>query len=187
MPEFFFKKNPVQTVCFTYLWSLDNNAILTSLKLFRSMCEEAEIRFGLDDLPAEYSMHGNLAAATNLQTAGRTRSFMQAGYNHKTNQVAPPSKKASAPTYVAVNSQVLAANRPGTTPYTIGICSRNTFNHTISGNLSVLTRPLSRQQPPPPTTARPLYTRSSVCWPILVEIHSRTIMSMRMWWPFGRT
>uniref|UniRef100_A0A5S6QDW1 Ras-GAP domain-containing protein n=1 Tax=Trichuris muris TaxID=70415 RepID=A0A5S6QDW1_TRIMR len=61
----------LETVCFVYLWSLDNDAAITALSLFRVMCEEAEIRSCSDELPAEYVHHAELANATNLQTVGR--------------------------------------------------------------------------------------------------------------------
>ncbi|KFD70579.1 hypothetical protein M514_02099 [Trichuris suis] len=61
----------LETVCFVYLWSLDNDAAITALSLFRVMCEEAEIRCSSDELPAEYVHHAELANATNLPTVGR--------------------------------------------------------------------------------------------------------------------
>ncbi|KRX68358.1 Neurofibromin, partial [Trichinella sp. T9] len=61
----------LETVCFVYLWSLDNDTAITALSVFRILCEEAEIRCSGDELPVEYADHAELASATNLQTVGR--------------------------------------------------------------------------------------------------------------------
>lgn len=60
----------LQMVCFIYLWSLDSDAVLAALSLFRCICDEAEIRCALDDMPPDYNVYSELANATNLQTAG---------------------------------------------------------------------------------------------------------------------
>uniref|UniRef100_A0A915KNP1 Neurofibromin n=1 Tax=Romanomermis culicivorax TaxID=13658 RepID=A0A915KNP1_ROMCU len=61
----------LETTCFLYLWSLDSDAVLTAMSMFRLLSEEIEIRCGVDDLPADYYVFAELASATNLQSAGR--------------------------------------------------------------------------------------------------------------------
>lgn len=61
----------LETVCFMYLWSLDSDAVLTAMSLFRLLCEEAELRCSADEMPPEYFVYAELASAHNLQSVGK--------------------------------------------------------------------------------------------------------------------
>lgn len=59
-----------------YLWSLDSDAVLTAVSLFRLFCDEAEIRSSGDELPPEYYVHYEIAMAGNIQAMGG-RTYLQ--------------------------------------------------------------------------------------------------------------
>ena len=59
-----------------YLWSIDIEAVLTSMSCFRLLCEEADIRRGSDDIPLtqilpNYNIYAELAANSRVLTTGR--------------------------------------------------------------------------------------------------------------------
>lgn len=64
-----------QVVFFMYLWSIEIDAVLTSMSCFRLLCEEADIRCGADELAVtqllpNYSVYAELAAASTVLTTG---------------------------------------------------------------------------------------------------------------------
>ncbi|XP_074600003.1 neurofibromin 1 isoform X2 [Brevipalpus obovatus] len=66
----------LEVVFFIYLWSIDIEAVLTSMSCFCSLCEEADIRCGQDDLTAtyltpNYNVYQELAQASHILTTGR--------------------------------------------------------------------------------------------------------------------
>ncbi|CAL1527010.1 unnamed protein product, partial [Lymnaea stagnalis] len=66
----------LEVVFFMYLWSIEIDAVLTSMSCFRLLCEEADIRCGADELAVtqllpNYSVYAELAAASTVLTTGR--------------------------------------------------------------------------------------------------------------------
>lgn len=58
-----------------YLWSIEIDAVLTSMSCFRLLCEEADIRCGTDEMAVtqllpNYSVYAELAAASTVLTTG---------------------------------------------------------------------------------------------------------------------
>ncbi|XP_002734096.2 neurofibromin-like, partial [Saccoglossus kowalevskii] len=69
-------QNKLEVVFFNYLWSYDMEAVLTAMSCFGLLCEEAEIRCGVDDLSTyqvvpNYTIYKEIAAASNMVTTGR--------------------------------------------------------------------------------------------------------------------
>lgn len=65
----------LQIVFFVYLWSIDIDAVLTSMSCFRLLCEEADIRCGADEMAVtqllpNYSVYAELAQASTVLTTG---------------------------------------------------------------------------------------------------------------------
>ncbi|VDP04015.1 unnamed protein product [Soboliphyme baturini] len=61
----------LETICFLYLWSLDNSAAVTALSMFRLICKEMEICYSPEELPQKYMAFSCLADSNDLQTIGR--------------------------------------------------------------------------------------------------------------------
>ncbi|KAK7488237.1 hypothetical protein BaRGS_00020544 [Batillaria attramentaria] len=66
----------LEVVFFMYLWSIDMDAVLTSMSCFRLLCEEAEIRCGADEMAVTQllpnsAVYEELAAASTVLTTGR--------------------------------------------------------------------------------------------------------------------
>lgn len=64
-----------KVVFFMYLWSIEIDAVLTSMSCFRLLCEEADIRCGTDEMAVtqllpNYSVYAELAAASTVLTTG---------------------------------------------------------------------------------------------------------------------
>jgi len=58
-----------------YLWSIDIEAVLTAMSCFHLLCEEADIRCGVDELAVtqllpNYNVYAELAAASTVLTTG---------------------------------------------------------------------------------------------------------------------
>ena len=58
-----------------YLWSIDIEAVLTAMSCFHLLCEEADIRCGVDELAVtqllpNYNVYAELAAASTALTTG---------------------------------------------------------------------------------------------------------------------
>ena len=65
----------LEVVFFMYLWSIEMEAVLTSMSCFRLLCEEADIRCGADELAVtqllpNYQVYAELAAASTVLTTG---------------------------------------------------------------------------------------------------------------------
>lgn len=67
----------LEVVFFFYLWSLDIDAVLTSMSCFRLLCEEAELRSCYDDVVVEplmpnYEVYASIAESSHtIMTTGR--------------------------------------------------------------------------------------------------------------------
>ncbi|CAF0862260.1 unnamed protein product [Didymodactylos carnosus] len=66
----------LEIVFFIYLWSVDIDAIKTAMSCFSLFCEEAEIRFGFDEMAVlqllpNYNIYMELSHASNTITSGR--------------------------------------------------------------------------------------------------------------------
>ncbi|KAK2156732.1 hypothetical protein LSH36_206g01021 [Paralvinella palmiformis] len=66
----------LEVVFFMYLWSIDIEAVLTAMSCFHLLCEEADIRCGVDELAVtqllpNYNVYAELAAASTVLTTGR--------------------------------------------------------------------------------------------------------------------
>lgn len=69
----------LEVVFFMYLWSVDLDAVITSLSCFGLLCEEAEIRCGSDELTVgfilpNYHLYQELAQASSTITTPNTES-----------------------------------------------------------------------------------------------------------------
>ncbi|XP_077995279.1 neurofibromin-like isoform X2 [Glandiceps talaboti] len=69
-------QNKLEVVFFNYLWSHEMEAVITAMSCFGLLCEEAEIRCGVDDLSTyqvvpNYTIYKEIAAASNMVTTGR--------------------------------------------------------------------------------------------------------------------
>lgn len=58
-----------------YLWSIDIEAVLTSMSCFRLLCDEADVRCGADEVAVtqilpNYNIYAELAAASTVLTTG---------------------------------------------------------------------------------------------------------------------
>ncbi|XP_043910571.1 neurofibromin isoform X1 [Protopterus annectens] len=66
----------LEVVLFMFLWNSDTEAVLVSMSCFRHLCEEAEIRCGVDDVPVQtvlpnYSTFMEFASYSNMVSTGR--------------------------------------------------------------------------------------------------------------------
>lgn len=66
----------LEIVFFVYLWSIDVDAVKTAMSCFRMFCEEAEIRFGFDEMAVtqllpNHNVYLELSATSNTVTSGR--------------------------------------------------------------------------------------------------------------------
>ena len=66
-----------KVVFFLYLWSIDMDAVLVSMSCFNLLCEEADIRCGIDDVTVtyllpNYHVYQELAAASTVLTTGKS-------------------------------------------------------------------------------------------------------------------
>ncbi|RNA20784.1 neurofibromin isoform X2 [Brachionus plicatilis] len=66
----------LEIVFFVYLWSIDVDAVKTAMSCFSLFCEEAEIRFGFDEMAVtqllpNHDVYLELAATSNTITSGR--------------------------------------------------------------------------------------------------------------------
>ncbi|XP_066593274.1 neurofibromin isoform X2 [Prorops nasuta] len=77
----------LEVVFFMYLWSIDMEAVLVSMSCFALLCEEAEIRFGSDEVAVpcllpNYHLYVELAQASNVLTTASGESRL---YYHEQN------------------------------------------------------------------------------------------------------
>jgi hypothetical protein len=66
----------LEIVFFVYLWSIDVDAVKTAMSCFSLFCEEAEIRYGFDEMAVSqllpnHNVYMELAATSNTITSGR--------------------------------------------------------------------------------------------------------------------
>ena len=66
----------LEIVFFVYLWSIDVDAVKTAMSCFSLFCEEAEIRYGFDEMAVNqllpnHNVYLELAATSNTITSGR--------------------------------------------------------------------------------------------------------------------
>ena len=66
----------LEIVFFVYLWSIDVDAVKTAMSCFSLFCEEAEIRFGFDEMAVtqllpNHNVYLELSSASNTNTSGR--------------------------------------------------------------------------------------------------------------------
>ncbi|KAL3856417.1 hypothetical protein ACJMK2_011181 [Sinanodonta woodiana] len=66
----------LEVVFFMYLWSIDIDAVLTAMSCFHLLCEEAEIRCGVDEMAVtqilpNYNVYQEMSAASTVLTTGR--------------------------------------------------------------------------------------------------------------------
>ena len=66
----------LEIVFFVYLWSIDVDAVKTAMSCFSLFCEEAEIRFGFDEMAVtqllpNHNVYLELSATSNTITSGR--------------------------------------------------------------------------------------------------------------------
>lgn len=63
-------------VClYTFLWSPDMEAVLVAMSCFRHLCEEADIRCGVDEVPVQtilpnYNTFVEFASISNMMATG---------------------------------------------------------------------------------------------------------------------
>ena len=68
-----------------YLWSIDIDAVLTTMSCFHLLCEKAEIRCGADEMAVtqllpNYNVYSELAAASTVLTTGLNSYFSTYSY-----------------------------------------------------------------------------------------------------------
>ena len=66
----------LEIVFFVYLWSIDVDAVKTAMSCFSLFCEEAEIRFGFDEMAVtqllpNHNVYLELSSASNTNMSGR--------------------------------------------------------------------------------------------------------------------
>ncbi len=142
-----------------YLWSLDNDAVVAALALFRCLCDEAEILYGADEMPPEYMTHSELASATNLHTAGRAALQKSIGSHLRRCQQTTVGCEQ-----VRQCVKYETHDRHGRTLCTIGIYSHPTFIPLVVKRLAIDCK---------------LLNNWLECWHIRDEIPSHMIMNSR--------